>query len=76
MLQLCRGIYFWVAHEPKLGAYFFLMMKHKALGGVSETRSNVLKPPSVSPADVTYCSLLFLFIERLSKGPSSAQTNG
>lgn len=44
----CTGIYFWAAHEPKvgygLGAHCYLMMKHAALGGVFETLSSFLKP--------------------------------
>lgn len=51
MLPRCNGIYFWAAHEPKvgygLGAHWFLMMKHTALGGVFET--SLLKPPKSVP---------------------------
>lgn len=51
--QLCCGIYFCAAHEPKVGyglsAYFFLMMKHKALGGSSETLSSFFEAPFPQP---------------------------
>lgn len=43
-----------------LSAYFFLMMKHKALGGSSETLSSSLKPPVPSQSRTLWLTARFL----------------
>lgn len=80
MFPICTGIYFWTAHEPKvgygLGTLCFLMMKHTAVGGVFETLSSLLKPPLVCPSDATERSSLLVCSEAVSSSELSTRLMG